>query len=73
MGVNQRSYKNQVKINDLIDDAVNNAVARRHQVIDSQDALSALSDEEAGSIAGGSVLGDIIYFGGYLLGLPPKV
>lgn len=52
MDGNQRSYKGQVEINDLISDAVNNAVARRHQTIDSQDALSALSDEEAGRIVG---------------------
>ncbi|MBW4571548.1 MAG: hypothetical protein KME31_27095 [Tolypothrix carrinoi HA7290-LM1] len=53
MDANQRKYKGQVEINDLIGDAVKNAVFRRHQVIDSEDALSALSNEEAGSIAGG--------------------
>ncbi|MEI2578580.1 hypothetical protein [Scytonema sp. PRP1] len=53
MDANQRKYKGQVEINDLIGDAVKNAVFRRHQVIDSEDALSALSDHEAGSIAGG--------------------
>lgn len=53
MDANQRNYKGQVEINDLIDDAVKNAVFRRNEVIDSEDALSALSDEEVGSIAGG--------------------
>lgn len=67
MDVNQISYKGQVGINDLIDDAVNNAVARRHQVIDSQDALSALSDEEAGRVAGGSIVERIIYLLGWVL------
>ncbi len=52
MDANQKNYKDQVKINDLIDDAVNNAMARRHQAIDSQDALSALSDEETRNIVG---------------------
>lgn len=37
----------QIQINDLIDDAINNAIARR------QDGLSELTDEQAGDIAGG--------------------
>ena len=53
MDGNQRKYKGQVEINDLIGDAVKNAVFRRNEVIGSEDALSALSDEEAGNIAGG--------------------
>ncbi len=53
MDVSQKKYKSQVEINDLIDDAVKNAVSRRSEVMDSEDVLSALSDEEAGSIAGG--------------------
>jgi hypothetical protein len=53
MDANQRNYKGQLEINDLIDDAVKNAVFRRNEVIDSEDALSALSNDEAGSIAGG--------------------
>lgn len=53
MDGNQRKYKGQVEINDLINDAVKNAVFRRNEVIDSEDALSALSNEEAGSIVGG--------------------
>ncbi len=53
MDGNQRKYRNQLEINDLIDDAVKNAVFRRNEVIDSEDALSALSEDEAGSIAGG--------------------
>jgi len=53
MDGNQRKYKGQVEINDLIGDAVKNAVFRRNEIIDSEDALSALSNNEAGSIAGG--------------------
>lgn len=61
MNGNQRNYKGQVEINDLIDDAVNNAVFRRKEIIDSEDALSTLSDREAGSIAGGvTVAGGVI-------------
>lgn len=67
MDANQRNYKGQVEINDLIGDAVNNAVARRHQVIDSQDALS---DEEAANVAGGFNLP--IYVGGLLGRLIPN-
>ncbi|PSB27521.1 hypothetical protein C7B70_22385 [Chlorogloea sp. CCALA 695] len=65
MNRNQRNHKGQVEINDLIDVAVNNAVFRRKGIIDSEDALS---DEQAGNIAGGSIVEKIIYFGGYLLG-----
>lgn len=62
MDANQRNYKGQVEINDLIGDAVNNAMARRHQAIDSQDALSALSDEETRSIVG--LGGQLVVLGG---------
>lgn len=36
----ERRYNGQLKINDLIDDAVKNAVERRNQGLDSEDALS---------------------------------
>nr|AVH79554.1 hypothetical protein [Stigonema sp. PCC 9446] len=49
----QRNYNGQFEITDIIDDAINNALVRRNQAIDSQDALSALSDEEAAKVAGG--------------------
>lgn len=45
-----KQHRSQLEINDLIGDAVNNAVARRSQ-IDSE--LSALSDEQVKSVAGG--------------------
>ncbi len=38
-----------LEINDLIDSAVNNAVARRHE------ALASVSDEEAKNVSGGIV------------------
>ena len=47
----QRKY-NQVEINDLIHDAVNNAIARRGAT-DSPDDFLALSEEEATRVAGG--------------------
>lgn len=46
----ERKYNGQIEINDLIDDAVKNAVARRNQGLDSENALS---DKEAKSVAGG--------------------
>ncbi|MEH2237028.1 hypothetical protein [Nostoc sp.] len=46
----ERKYNGQLEINDLIDDAVKNAVERRNQGLDSEDALS---DEEMKSVAGG--------------------
>ncbi len=45
-----KQHRSQIEINDLIGDAVNNAVARRSQ-IDSQ--LSVLSDEQVKSVVGG--------------------
>ena len=51
MNGKQRKY-NQVEINDLIDDAVNNAIKRRGAK-DSQDDFLTLSDEEATGVAGG--------------------
>jgi hypothetical protein len=40
-----KKYNHQIEINDLIDDAITNAVTRR--------GLSAVSDDEAASIVGG--------------------
>jgi flagellar biosynthesis regulator FlaF len=53
MEANKRKHNSQVEINDLIDDAVNNALARRKEALGSEDALLAVSDEEAKNIAGG--------------------
>ncbi|MEH2459879.1 hypothetical protein [Nostoc sp.] len=47
----ERKYNGQLEINDLINDAVKNAVERRNQGLDSEDALS---DEEMKSVAGGT-------------------
>ncbi|MEH1848332.1 MAG: hypothetical protein V7L25_25980 [Nostoc sp.] len=49
----ERKYQSQLKINDLIDDAVKNAVERRNRGLDSEDALLALSDTEATNVVGG--------------------
>lgn len=53
-----KQHTSQLEINDLIGDAVNNAVARRSQ-IDSE--LSALSDEQLKSVAGGLIIKDTIW------------
>ncbi|BAZ33275.1 hypothetical protein NIES4074_57850 [Cylindrospermum sp. NIES-4074] len=45
---------NRLEINDLIDDAVNNALARRNE------ALASVSDDEAKNIAGGALSNPII-------------
>ncbi|AFZ59476.1 hypothetical protein H6G54_07920 [Anabaena cylindrica FACHB-243] len=50
MEINNKHHNNQFEINDLIDEAVNNAVARR------QETLLDLSDEEAKNVAGGASL-----------------
>ncbi|MEH2361984.1 hypothetical protein [Nostoc sp.] len=49
----ERKYNSQLEINDLIDDAVKNAVTRRNEVLDSEEALLSMSEEEAKSVAGG--------------------
>ncbi len=53
MEKHKRNYNSQIEINNLIDDAVNNALARRNQGLDSEDALSIVSDEETKNVAGG--------------------
>ena len=52
--------KNQFEINDLIDEAVNNAVARRGEALDS---VENLSDEEAKNVTGGSFVKPPIILG----------
>lgn len=52
MNPKPRKYNSQVEITDLLSEAVENAVTRRNQALQ-EDALSALSDEEAACIAGG--------------------
>lgn len=53
MEAKERKYNSQIEISDLIDDAVKNAVARRNEVLDSEETLLSMSDEEAKSVAGG--------------------
>ncbi|WP_414530576.1 hypothetical protein [Nodularia chucula] len=55
MAKNQNERQSQFEINDLIGDAVNNAVERRNQALDADSALSGLSEEEAANISGGQV------------------
>ncbi len=50
MAEHKRMYNSQIEINDLIDDAVKNAVARRDE------ALLSMSDQEAQSVSGGTSL-----------------
>ncbi|ACC81817.1 hypothetical protein [Nostoc punctiforme] len=53
MEAKERKYHSQIEVNDLIDDAVKNAVTRRNEVLDSEEALLSMSDEEAKSVSGG--------------------
>lgn len=52
METNNRNFKNQIEINDLIDVAVSEALARRSA---NEEALSELSGEDAGNVTGGLV------------------
>jgi phage terminase large subunit-like protein len=56
----QKKYHTQIEITDLIAEAVSNATARRNQVLDSEEFLSALSDEQTRSLSGGqfSIISD---------------
>jgi hypothetical protein len=47
-----KKHNGQIEIHDLIGDAIANAVTRR-ELASSEEALLALSDEEAAAIAGG--------------------
>ncbi|MBW4612808.1 MAG: hypothetical protein KME21_05915 [Desmonostoc vinosum HA7617-LM4] len=53
MNENHRNHKNPIEINDLIGDAVENAITRRNASLYSEDDFSNLSEEEAANIAGG--------------------
>jgi hypothetical protein len=53
MEAKERNYNSQIEISDLIDDAVKNAVTRRNEVLNSEEALLSMSDEEAKSVSGG--------------------
>jgi len=53
----ETNKKNQFEINDLIDEAVNNAVARRGEALDS---VENLSDEEAKNVTGGALIKPVI-------------
>jgi hypothetical protein len=72
MNENQKKYYGSLEINDLIDDAVKNAVARRSDLEDT------LSDKEASDIAGGINASSAIVLGRFpittvgIVYLPPK-
>lgn len=56
-------YKNQqnsIELNDLIDDAVNNAIARRYQAMNPEGDLSDISEQEMKDIVGGITLKPIL-------------
>jgi hypothetical protein len=67
MNINQKHFRSQIEITNLIEEAVANASARRNKVVE-EDSLSELSEEEKKNITGGGILDRIIIFGGYLLG-----
>ncbi len=55
MDINQREFNNQIEIADLIAESVQNASARRNQVLEAKESLLAFSEEEAKGIIGGQV------------------
>ncbi|WP_193199375.1 hypothetical protein [Nostoc sp. MG11] len=48
--------KQRIEITDLLEQAVENAVARRNEALHLEDTLPTLSDDEAANIVGGSTL-----------------
>ncbi|HLP91813.1 MAG TPA: hypothetical protein VK184_24900 [Nostocaceae cyanobacterium] len=69
MESNNRKFNNQLDISELIDTAVNNAVVRRNQAIESEDAMLDVSAEEANNITGGALSKPII--AGMIYPYPP--
>lgn len=55
MDINQRKFNIQIEITDLIVEAVQNASARRNQVLDAKDPLWDLFGEETKGIKGGQI------------------
>lgn len=53
--INQRKFNSPIEITDLIAEAVQNASARRNQVLDAKEPLLTFSEEEAKGIMGGQV------------------
>lgn len=53
--INQRKFNSQIEITDLIAEAVQNASARRNQVLNTKEPLLAFSEEDAKGIMGGQV------------------
>ncbi|OKH40858.1 hypothetical protein NIES2119_00660 [[Phormidium ambiguum] IAM M-71] len=69
------NHNQKFEITDLVNEAVSNAAVRRNQVLDSEEGLSSLSDEQAGSVTGGAIFNikDIIIFGGFPFGLNRQI
>ena len=61
VNINQRKFNSQIEITDLIAEAVQNASARRNQVLDAKEPPLAFSEEEAKGIMGGQV-GKLDYY-----------
>ncbi|MEA5565617.1 MULTISPECIES: hypothetical protein [unclassified Anabaena] len=55
MEINHRNFKNQIEINDLIDGAISDALARRSETINTDENLSDLSDAVAENVTGGLI------------------
>ncbi|WP_445632620.1 hypothetical protein NSTC745_04168 [Nostoc sp. DSM 114161] len=53
MSEKYRNNQSSFELNDLIDDAVNSAIARRYQAMNPENSLLDLSDEEIRHVLGG--------------------
>lgn len=60
--INQKQLKNQIEIENLIEEAVIHASARREQLLNGNEDMSDLSDEEKRAIAGGQIRIILGYF-----------
>lgn len=53
MSEHKKIHNSPIEINDLIDDAVKNAMVRRHAGLDATEGLLSVSEEEAEGVTGG--------------------
>ncbi|MBD2435385.1 hypothetical protein [Nostoc sp. FACHB-110] len=60
--INQKHLKNQIEIENLIEEAVINASARREQLLNDSEDMADLSDTEKQAIAGGQIRIILGYF-----------
>jgi hypothetical protein len=65
-----KKHNDRIELSELISDAVNNAVARRHQALETEETLTDLSQDEVEAIRGGIKLPPVTTAG--IISLPEE-